>query len=77
MELKIEELEKDLNIFNVNDKMNCINEWKIVLGRRTTSKKHFKLSLLEKYPTLFFCKNLVYFNEARLHEVTFNPNTHA
>ena len=33
--------------------------------------------LLEKYPTLFFCENLVGFNEARLHEVTLNLHTHA
>ena len=34
-------------------------------------------TLLEKYPTFFFCVNLVEFNEARLHEATLNLRTHA
>ena len=35
------------------------------------------ITLLEKYLTLFFCENLVIFNEARLHEATLNLHTHA
>ena len=38
-------------------------------------------TLLEKYPSLsfffFFCENLVYFNEAHLHEATLNLHMHA
>ena len=34
-------------------------------------------SLLEKYLALFFCGNLMYFNEARLNEATLNLHTHA
>ena len=33
--------------------------------------------MLEKYPTLFFCENVVDFNEALLHETTLNLHTHA
>jgi hypothetical protein len=33
-------------------------------------------SLLEKYPILFICKNLVDFNEVQLHEATLNIHTH-
>ena len=37
----------------------------------------YNTTLLEKYPTLFyFCKNLVDFNEVRLHEATLNLHTH-
>ena len=35
------------------------------------------IPLLEKYPTLFFCENLVDFSEAHLHEATLNLHTHA
>ena len=34
-------------------------------------------NLLEKYPNSFLCENLVYFNEARLHEGILNIHTHA
>ena len=34
-------------------------------------------TLLEKYPTFFFCKTLVDFDKARLHEVPLNLQTHA
>ena len=34
-----------------------------------------RTTLVEKYPTLFFCKNLVDFNEPRLHEATLNLHT--
>jgi hypothetical protein len=39
----------------------------------------YTLSLLEKYPTFFyfFCKNLVDFNEAHLHETTLKLHMHA
>ena len=32
--------------------------------------------LLEKYQILLFCKHLVDFNEAGLHELTMNIHTH-
>jgi hypothetical protein len=35
-----------------------------------------RTTLLEKYPTLFFCENQVDFNEARLNEAM-NLHTHA
>ena len=34
-------------------------------------------TLLERYPILFLCENLVNFNEARLHKATLNPHTRA
>ena len=33
--------------------------------------------LLDNYPNFFFYKNMVDFNEARLHEATLNLHTHA
>ena len=33
-------------------------------------------TLIEKYPTLFFCENLVDLNEVRLHEATLNLHMH-
>ena len=54
------------------------NAFKILTGK-PTEKIPLSLytALLEKYPTLFvFCKNLVDFNEASLHEVTLNLHTH-
>ena len=33
--------------------------------------------IIRMYSTLFFCDNLVDFDEARLHEVTFNIRTYA
>ena len=32
---------------------------------------------VRKVSGIFFCKNLVDFNEVHLHEVTLNPHTHA
>ena len=37
---------------------------------------HVYTTLLEKYPTLLFCENLVDFNEARLQEANLNRHTH-
>ena len=35
------------------------------------------ITLLQEYPTLFFCEKLMDFNEARLHDATSNLHTHA
>jgi hypothetical protein len=55
--------------------------FQIIPGNRNGNNFPYKMNtirdLLEKYPTLFFCKNLVDFNETRLHESTLNLHTHA
>ena len=69
---------------NILNRKQCLQTWSHfqaianqILAEFPKELHGSNTTLLEKYPTLvFFCENLVDFNEAHLHEATLNLHTH-
>ena len=49
-----------------NLELECL----LVMNKSTFKRMYIYITLLGKYPNLFFCKNLVDLNEAHMHEAT-------
>ena len=57
---------------NHTAQLDSASDWQIAARQDNM----INTTLLERYPTLFFCENLEDFNEARLYEATLNLHTH-